>query len=59
MEKKVVFLDIDGTILDEEKNIPDSTREAVRRLQEKNVPVVIATGRAPQHFLEIRRELKN
>lgn len=57
MEKRAVFLDIDGTILDEEKNIPDSTKRAVQLLQEQQIPVVIATGRAPQHFKELRREL--
>ena len=55
---KIVFLDIDGTILDSNKRIPDSTKEAVRLLKDNGVYVAIATGRAPFMFKEIREELE-
>ncbi|PLT28030.1 Cof-type HAD-IIB family hydrolase [Peribacillus deserti] len=55
--KKIVFFDIDGTILDHDKKIPDSTREAIKSLQENGVYVAIATGRAPFMFDYIREEL--
>ncbi|MBM7692437.1 Cof subfamily protein (haloacid dehalogenase superfamily) [Peribacillus deserti] len=55
--KKIVFFDIDGTILDHEKKIPDSTREAIKTLQQNGVYVAIATGRAPFMFDYIREEL--
>jgi len=54
---KIVFLDIDGTILDSNNEIPDSTREAVRLLREKGVYVAIATGRSPHMFKDIREAL--
>lgn len=57
MNDKIVFFDIDGTLLDHEKRIPSSTKEAVRRLQEKGVHVAIATGRAPFMFEDVRKEL--
>ncbi|MDQ0253886.1 Cof subfamily protein (haloacid dehalogenase superfamily) [Evansella vedderi] len=57
MDNKVVFLDIDGTILNEDKQIPDSTKESVKLLQEQNINVAIATGRTPQHFQDIMAEL--
>ncbi|MBM7095989.1 Cof-type HAD-IIB family hydrolase [Bacillus sp. H-16] len=57
-DKKVVFLDIDGTILDENKQLPKSTRDAVSKLHANNINVAIATGRAPFMFKELREELK-
>ncbi|MBJ3791752.1 HAD hydrolase family protein, partial [Bacillus sp. OA1] len=43
MNDKIVFFDIDGTLLDHDKKIPQSTRDAVKQLQEKGVHVAIAT----------------
>ncbi|MBA4496362.1 Cof-type HAD-IIB family hydrolase [Paenactinomyces guangxiensis] len=57
MERKIVFFDIDGTLLNDEKEIPESTKKAVHLLQEKGIYTVIATGRGPQMFEWIREEL--
>ncbi len=57
MVDKIVFLDIDGTIVDHEKKIPAETKQAVKRLKENGVHVAIATGRAPFMIEDIRREL--
>ncbi|WNS78777.1 Cof-type HAD-IIB family hydrolase [Domibacillus sp. DTU_2020_1001157_1_SI_ALB_TIR_016] len=57
MGKQVVFLDLDGTLLNEEKVMPESNKKAVRLLQEKGIHAVIATGRTPQQFAHIREEL--
>ncbi|MDF0725358.1 Cof-type HAD-IIB family hydrolase [Cytobacillus sp. S13-E01] len=57
MKKKLVFFDIDGTLLDHDKNLPLSTKLAIKNLQEVGVNVAIATGRAPFMFQELRREL--
>ncbi|MBD3106885.1 Cof-type HAD-IIB family hydrolase [Bacillus sp. AGMB 02131] len=57
MEKKIVFFDIDGTLLDFNKELPESTRAAVKTLKENGVYVAIATGRAPFMIEEIRKEL--
>lgn len=57
MNKSIVFLDIDGTLLNEEKVIPDSTKKAVRLLQENGIHTVIATGRVPKMFYWIQKEL--
>ncbi|MFD3447977.1 Cof-type HAD-IIB family hydrolase [Microbacteriaceae bacterium 4G12] len=57
MNDKIVFFDIDGTLLDHEKKVPASTKEAVRCLQENGVHVAIATGRAPFMFADLREEL--
>ena len=45
MEKKVVFFDLDGTLLNEEKVVLESTKRAVHSLQEKGIYTAISTGR--------------
>ncbi len=55
---KIVFFDIDGTLLDHEKKLPISTKQAVQALKDEGHNVVIATGRAPFLFEDIREELK-
>ncbi|RKQ32736.1 Cof-type HAD-IIB family hydrolase [Oceanobacillus halophilus] len=57
-EKSIVFFDIDGTLLTEEKKLPASTREAIFTLKEQGHEVAIATGRAPFMFEDIRNELE-
>lgn len=57
MSGKVIFFDIDGTILDHDKEIPLSTKETINKLKEKGHHVAIATGRAPFMFEDLRKEL--
>jgi Cof subfamily protein (haloacid dehalogenase superfamily) len=47
MDYKVVILDIDGTILPHGKTVSHATKDAIQQLRDKNIKVVIATGRAP------------
>ncbi|RFU63437.1 Cof-type HAD-IIB family hydrolase [Peribacillus glennii] len=54
---KIVFFDIDGTLLDHDKKLPDSTKAAIKKLQENDVFVAISTGRAPFMFEHLREEL--
>jgi Cof subfamily protein (haloacid dehalogenase superfamily) len=55
--EKIVFFDIDGTLLNHDKKIPKSTREALKTLTENGVHVAIATGRAPFMFADLREDL--
>ncbi|MFP7494229.1 Cof-type HAD-IIB family hydrolase [Terribacillus saccharophilus] len=57
MGKSIVFLDIDGTILNTKGEIPQATKDAVRSLRANGHYVAIATGRAPFMFEEIRKVL--
>lgn len=57
MSQKIVFFDIDGTLYDHDKNLPASTKQAIRDLQAKGHEVAIATGRAPFMFRQLREEL--
>ncbi|MFK2824851.1 Cof-type HAD-IIB family hydrolase [Bacillus sp. B190/17] len=54
---KIVFFDIDGTLLDHNKQLPPKTKEAVRLLRDNGVYTAIATGRAPFMFEDLREEL--
>ncbi|MBS4217904.1 Cof-type HAD-IIB family hydrolase [Bacillus sp. FJAT-49711] len=55
--KKIVFFDIDGTLLDDKKNLPASTKAAIKTLQEKGVYTALATGRAPFMVTTLLKEL--
>lgn len=55
--KSIVFFDIDGTLLDDNKDLPQTAKEAVFKLQEKGYIVAIATGRAPFMYADLREEL--
>ncbi|WP_456276199.1 HAD family hydrolase [Bacillus sp. AK128] len=54
---KIVFLDIDGTILQPDHTIQDSTRNAIKQLQEQGIEVFLATGRPLHEIKELGREL--
>lgn len=54
---KIVFFDIDGTLLDHDKQLPAKTKEALQLLRDKGVYIAIATGRAPFMFADLRKEL--
>lgn len=55
--EKIVFFDIDGTLLDDEKNLPASAKAAIRALQQNGIYTAIATGRAPFMISSLLEEL--
>ncbi|MGS5018637.1 Cof-type HAD-IIB family hydrolase [Paenibacillus sp. JJ1683] len=57
-DKKIIFFDIDGTLLDDEKKMPLTAEKAVFALKEQGHEVAIATGRAPFMFKDIREQLE-
>lgn len=56
MAYKMVFFDIDGTLVNEEKEVPADTIAAIRELKAGGAEPVIATGRAP-YFIQPLLEL--
>jgi Cof subfamily protein (haloacid dehalogenase superfamily) len=54
---KIVFLDIDGTILRPDHTIESSTNEAISQLHTKGIEVVLATGRPLHEIKELAEEL--
>lgn len=56
-ERNIIFFDIDGTLYNGEKKLPDSSKEAVQQLKKDGHIVAIATGRAPFMYDDLREEL--
>ncbi|WP_028403292.1 Cof-type HAD-IIB family hydrolase [Ectobacillus panaciterrae] len=54
---KILFLDIDGTILRPDDTIEDSTKRAIAQVQQKGVEVFLATGRPLHEISHIGEEL--
>jgi len=57
MSYKIVFFDIDGTLLNSDHTIPASTLEAIHQVRKNGVEVAIATGRSPFHLQPIAEQL--
>ena len=45
MNIKIIFMDLDGTLLDSQKRLPEANRAALAQAAEKGVHIVPATGR--------------
>lgn len=58
MKKKILFFDIDGTLYNSKKEIPQTTIEAVKKAKDNGHEVVIATGRAPFMIKEVLETLE-
>lgn len=56
--KKIIFLDIDGTLVNSEKNITPDTKKALMRVQKEGVKLAIASGRPPKGVLPYAKELE-
>ncbi len=49
---KIIFLDVDGTLVDYENNLPDSAVSAIRKARENGHRVYICTGRSRAEVYE-------
>lgn len=58
MNKKLLFFDIDGTLLNSKKQLPEQTRIAIEEARKNGHEIAIATGRSPFFLKEISEELK-
>ena len=54
---KLLLLDIDGTLLNSKKELPESAKMALEKARANGHELAIATGRAPFMFEELRNEL--
>jgi cof-like hydrolase len=54
---KLITLDLDGTLLGSDDGLVKKNKEVIRKLHEKGIRVVIATGRPFNGFWWIREEL--
>lgn len=57
MNKKILVLDIDGTLTNSKKEITENTRKALIDIQEQGNVVVIASGRPTAGIVKVAQEL--
>ena len=50
---KIIFLDVDGTIVDYDNHIPDSARQAIRKARENGHLVYVCTGRSKAEMPDV------
>lgn len=55
---KVIIMDVDGTLTNSEKKITEKTKNALIRVQEEGVILVLASGRPTSGLMDYARELK-
>ena len=53
----IVFLDVDGTLLDSAHRVSPATRTLLRKLHDRGVPVVLASARPPKGLEPIYDQL--
>ena len=58
MDKKVLVLDLDGTLTNSEKKITPETKKALMEIQEQGHTVVLASGRPTAGIEPLAEELK-
>lgn len=58
MEIKLIAMDMDGTLLNKEDQILPETKQALIRLEEKGVRLVLASGRSFYKLMKYAKELK-
>lgn len=57
MNYKMIALDVDGTLLDDEHHILPLTRQTLRTLYKSGCQIVLCTGRGPSNTLPLLAEL--
>ncbi|MBP1989227.1 Cof-type HAD-IIB family hydrolase [Paenibacillus eucommiae] len=57
MNYKLIALDVDGTLLNDNYQISDKTKQIIRRVHEEGSQIVLCTGRGPASTLPILDEL--
>ncbi len=55
---KLIAIDLDGTLLNEEKIITDKNKNAIRKCLENGIKIVISSGRALEHITNYMEELE-
>lgn len=58
MDKKILVLDLDGTLTNSEKKITARTKEALMKMQEQGHQVVLASGRPTPGIVPLADELE-
>ena len=56
---KVVYIDLDGTMLNQYGIVTQNTKETIQKAQEKGIEVIIASGRPLDSIKTIAKEIKS
>ena len=56
---KMVNIDLDGTLLDNEGQVSSRTIETFKKAKEKDIQIVITTGRPLKSAITFSKELRN
>ena len=59
MEKKILFLDLDGTLLNDHKEITPGNRQAINAALEQGHQIVIASGNYPLNKEKIHYDVSD
>lgn len=57
MKYKLMCIDVDGTLVDSDKNLPEENRKAIQEAYKAGLKIAIASGRAPASVKEILDDL--
>jgi Cof subfamily protein (haloacid dehalogenase superfamily) len=57
MKYKLIALDVDGTLLNDEYVLTEKTKYAVKRVHDAGAQIVLCTGRSPQNTIPLLTEL--
>ena len=58
MSKKVIIMDVDGTLLNSEKKVTPKTKEALIKAQRNGAKVILASGRPTSGLMDLGRDLE-
>ena len=58
MKCKLICMDIDGTLLNDEKKIPDRVKRSIQKAKARGIRIALATGRMPRGADLVEEELK-
>ena len=54
---RIVFSDIDGTLLTDDKRVTEKTEQAVKALLAKGIPFVLVSARMPEAIYPITEQM--
>lgn len=58
MDYKILALDIDGTLADSKKRITGPVKRRLKGLYDRNIPVLLVSGRATEGIMPVAREIE-
>ncbi len=55
---KIIFSDIDGTLLNAERNLSDFTIQTIRKLSDSSIPFILISSRMPAAMRHLQRKME-